>query len=1232
MNPVLSPYVLIMITAGVICAGIAASVWLQHRDNSETIPLVFLLAGIIEWIAATLGGILDPDLSHKMLWAQIEYIGVVSVPLMVLVYVLHHSGSRRQLSAARLAWLALIPAATLVLAWTNGSHGWIWARYVPHLENGLTISEKTYGPGFWIYWAYSYLILLAATIITVRAMIPTANIFRRQNLLILSGILAPWIGNVLSVLRLAPLKNLDLTPLAFSVTGTMLALGMFRWRLFDIKPIAQAAVIAGMADGVLILDEQGRIVEANPAAQEILELGAQAMIGNPLQQILAGRLAEGERFSRLEEKSIGIQLIHGVENRDYELSRTPFHEKSGSPGGWIVFLRDLTDRKRLEATLREVERKHAEDLLRQSENKYATLFQNMSVGVMYQAPGGEVIDMNPAAERILGVERGRLSGLESIRANLKTIHEDGSDYPAEEHPSFVALKTGKPLRNQRMGIAFPDEKTCRWINIHAVPQFHPGDDKPYQVFVIFDDVTERKQAEEALRALSTRQTALLSAVPDIIMEVNNEKIYTWANRAGFEFFGEDVIGREAADYFWGEQKTYETVKPLFRGGEDVIYLESWQRRKDGEKRLLTWWCRVLKDEQGEVTGALSSASDITELKKVEEALRESEEKFKYVFDNSSVGKSITAPTGEAQMNKAFCEMLGYSPEELQKIRWQDISHPEDVGSTQKEVDSLVSGQKSAARFTKRYLHKNGSVVWADVSTSLRRDGQGKPLYFMTTVIDITARKQAEESLRDSETRLRAILDSTPFPIALVDLQDNKIDFWSRSALDLFGHTAPTAAEWYEIAYPDPDYRREVIERWKTALEMARQSPQAINAGEFRVTCRDGSVRICELYAGFLADRLIVTFNDITERKQAEESLRDSEQRLRRVYDSGLVGIIYWNMEGQIVDANDKFLELVGYTRDDLSAGRIDWSNMTPPEFRYLDEASVVELKATGVNKVPFEKEYIRKDGSRLPILLAGAMLDEARFNGVAYVLNITDRKRAEEALQITLTDLERSNAELEQFAYVASHDLQEPLRMVSSFTQLLGQRYMGKLDKDADEFIAYAVDGANQMQRLINDLLAYSRVGTRGKPPAPVPADLALDRALENLKLAVEEGQAEVKREPLPTVTVDDIQLIQVFQNLIANAIKFRGEDPPRIQIAAEARGKEWVFSVRDNGIGIDPQYLERIFIIFQRLHKRGQYPGTGIGLAMCKRIIVRHGGRIWVESEPGKGSTFFFTLPKTGG
>jgi light-regulated signal transduction histidine kinase (bacteriophytochrome) len=236
-------------------------------------------------------------------------------------------------------------------------------------------------------------------------------------------------------------------------------------------------------------------------------------------------------------------------------------------------------------------------------------------------------------------------------------------------------------------------------------------------------------------------------------------------------------------------------------------------------------------------------------------------------------------------------------------------------------------------------------------------------------------------------------------------------------------------------------------------------------------------------------------------------------------------------------------------------------------------------------------------------------------------------------------DLARSNAELERFAYVASHDLQEPLRMIASYTQLLERRYKERLDQDAHEFIAYAVDGATRMQVLINDLLAYSRVGTRGKPFALTDCEEVLNRTLSNLKVAIEESYADVTHSPLPRVMGDPTQLTQLLQNLINNAIKFRRKDEkPRVHIGAtlekkpDAAGEEhgpfWHFWVSDNGIGIDPKFYERIFVIFQRLHTRDQYAGTGIGLSVCKKIVERHGGKIWVESEPGKGATFHFTVP----
>ena len=239
-----------------------------------------------------------------------------------------------------------------------------------------------------------------------------------------------------------------------------------------------------------------------------------------------------------------------------------------------------------------------------------------------------------------------------------------------------------------------------------------------------------------------------------------------------------------------------------------------------------------------------------------------------------------------------------------------------------------------------------------------------------------------------------------------------------------------------------------------------------------------------------------------------------------------------------------------------------------------------------------------------------------------------DLLQARQKLEKSITELARSNSDLQQFAYVASHDLQEPLRMVASYTQLLGKRYKGRLDEDADEFIAYAVNGANRMQALIQDLLAFSRVDSQGQRFEPTSVERLLGYALDNLKGAIEETGAVVTHGPLPAVMADERQFLHLLQNLLSNAIKFRGPEAPRIHVSAERRGAEWLFSVRDNGIGIDPQYSERIFVLFQRLHTNAEYPGTGIGLALCKKIVERHGGRIWMESQLGQGATFYFTVP----
>ncbi|MGE5432913.1 MAG: PAS domain S-box protein [Syntrophomonadaceae bacterium] len=621
-------------------------------------------------------------------------------------------------------------------------------------------------------------------------------------------------------------------------------------------------------------------------------------------------------------------------------------------------------------------------------------------------------------------------------------------------------------------------------------------------------------------------------------------------------------------------------------------------------------------------------------KSLENKLIESENLFRRTFEQAGSGIVHFDTKGRwIRMNDKYCEIVGHTREELAHLSPSDIIHPDDLEHDLNCRLKLLSGEISDYKLEKRYVRSDSSIAWTIFTCTLMHAPSKEGAYFVGVVEDITPRKLKEERVKSSEALLQQTLDLLPVGIWFLD-EKGKIIRSNPKAKEIWGGEKRVGIEGfgeYKGTWPDTG---------KTILPHEWAAARAIEKGEtvinelVNIQCFGGSPKTILNSAMPLKDEngntigAINVNQDITELKKTEDELRLSEQKFRTIAET--MPLIVWTAEpaGQLDFVNQWGLDFTGMSIQDVTGW--GWLKMLHPDDIQHAEKSWKESLQTG--RV-FEDTALfkRNDGHYRWFLTRAVPLKDFRGNIIKWFgtsTDINEQKEAEERLQEVMDELARSNKELEQFAYVASHDMKEPLRMISSYLQLLSKNYQGKLDEKADDYISYAVDGAIRMNTLINDLLIYSRVSSQEREFTSVDLNQIVEAVLKDLELLINENNAIVSYSGLPAVMADHLQMRQLFQNLIQNAVKFRKNDQLRIEITSDRKGEEWLIKVKDNGIGIDPLYYKRIFVIFQRLHERNKYPGTGIGLAICKKIVEHHGGRIWVESEPGQGSEFNFTLP----
>ncbi|MEN9299062.1 MAG: hypothetical protein RLZZ429_1375 [Bacteroidota bacterium] len=613
--------------------------------------------------------------------------------------------------------------------------------------------------------------------------------------------------------------------------------------------------------------------------------------------------------------------------------------------------------------------------------------------------------------------------------------------------------------------------------------------------------------------------------------------------------------------------------------------------------------------------------------------------YRVMIENALDAFFLTKPDGAIlDANAAACSMFGYSLDEFKIVGRKGIIDPASPG-----LASFLEERKQKGKITCELIgvKKSGQKfpIWVS-SVIFKEEGQDEKTF--TIIHDITERKRKEQELLTSEANMRMILDNTDELFIIIDKDLNIINFnkaTEEKSKQLLGVPFQKGKSILESAQPEriPLLKQLYAEVLQGAVRRSIvEIPPIHNNSKVVVDIRYGPI-----YSNGEIIGVVINVRDVTETKIKEEELLRTNERFFYAAKATNDAIWDWDIQcNKVFRVGDGLRNIFGYDKDEAAKDDDFWINRVHPDdlhsmiskreqiLNHTDalywEDEYRFKKADGAYAHVFDKGYIIRDEKGTPIRMIGTTQDisqQKETEALLLELNNRLKRRAEE--------LANSNVELERFAYVASHDLQEPLRMVTSFLQLLKKRYDDKLDETAVQYINFAVDGAERMKTLIMDLLDYSRVGSNTEPNEDVDLNLLIEDVRDVFGKTIDEVKATITVSPLPIVKGTRTQLFQLFQNLISNAIKYQSKESPKIQIRYKEEQDHYLFEVQDNGIGIDPAFHEKIFVIFHRLHSRSEYGGTGIGLAICKKIVERHNGNIWVKSAVGEGSTFFFTLSK---